>query len=310
MKKSLKMMLFALLCILTLLTCLSAAPSAAAAPARVQDFSFYRAGANSIQLRWTPVKGAEGYVLYQRIGNTSSYQRIIKSRTSGAYTVTGLTPDTDYTFAIRAYRTENKKEVLSPSYPVVDAATAAASVTGLTCEAEEDAVHLDWNPSDGAAGYYVYCDSGSGWSCLAVSEEPTYTGELTGDSEKYSFGVKTYSYFDGTKYISTDISVVNYYTVDPPEEVEGLTFVRSGSDSIQLRWTPSDDVDGYSIYQKTAGAGSFTLIAKGAPDGEYTADELKPDTKYQYAVRSYRMVGGDDVLCPTYPGHHGADDAR
>lgn len=80
--------------------------AAAKAPAKVTGVSAHAAGSNAVTVKWKKAKkGAKGYAVYcngdlvARIGGAK--------RTS--YTVGGLEPGTNYSFAVRSYKTVKKK---------------------------------------------------------------------------------------------------------------------------------------------------------------------------------------------------------
>ena len=83
----------------------------------------------SVKLTWTKVSNADGYIIYKYDDSKKSWVRIDKTTTNGtSYTVSKLSTGTKYKFAIKAYKTIDKKEIASASYPQVEVSTAKTKI--------------------------------------------------------------------------------------------------------------------------------------------------------------------------------------
>ena len=78
--------------------------------------------------------------------------------------------------------------------------------------------------------------------------------------------------------------------------VENLTFSGVGSASIDLVWDEAPGVDGYVVYQRDPLGNNIRIALTGT--ASYSIADLNPDTTYRFAVRSYRIVHDNEVICP------------
>jgi lysophospholipase L1-like esterase/fibronectin type 3 domain-containing protein len=274
--------------------------SAAGTPGSVEELTFSKPGARNIQLSWPTVSGAEGYVLYRRPSGVGGYTRITKGSYNGVYDVGGLEPNTTYDFVIRSYNTVNGKEALSPSFPIVTATTMAPAVTGLKAQVLDGEASMSWNASGGADGYYVFYNAGSGWHTLGGTTETTYTAPAPADAKQISYGVKTYKYIDGYRYISRDLASVKTTAVTTPGTVEDFAMEYAGASFIRLKWSKLENVEGYVVYQYVPATNKYQRLAKGNFDN-YTVENLKANTGYRFTIRAYNTLNGKDLLSPEFP---------
>lgn len=91
-------------------------------PANVTGFQAVATNASAIKLTWNKANGADGYIVYRYDTKAKKYKRIAKGKNL-TYTDKKLASGTSYKYAIRAYKTVDGKEVLSPSYPQITAVT-------------------------------------------------------------------------------------------------------------------------------------------------------------------------------------------
>lgn len=87
----------------------------AKAPAKVSSLKVKAKTDTTVTLKWSRVKGADGYLVYRYDNAQKKYVKIaaVKSR---SYKVTGLKADTTYKFAVRAYVREDGITLACTSY--------------------------------------------------------------------------------------------------------------------------------------------------------------------------------------------------
>ncbi|MBQ7295275.1 MAG: fibronectin type III domain-containing protein [Clostridia bacterium] len=140
------------------------AKTLSATPTQVKNLKTSTIDATSIKLKWTKITDAK-YVIYSYNSKTEKYTKIGTSSTN-SYTVKKLTAETDYTFAVRAYKTVKSKNYYGKYSSKLKVTTAVAPLTvakarGLYKEALD--VYMDW----------VY-------SCNYISYNHTVTHEFYG----------------------------------------------------------------------------------------------------------------------------------
>ena len=76
------------------------------------NFKATRYSSTSINLKWSGVSGASGYVIYRATSSQGTYS-LLKTTTSLYYKNTGLVTGRTYYYKIKAYRTVGTKKVYS-----------------------------------------------------------------------------------------------------------------------------------------------------------------------------------------------------
>ncbi len=163
--------------------------------------------AKSVKLTWNKVSGAQGYIVYKYDNSKKSYVRMTKTTTNvTSYTVTGLSNATSYTFAIRAYKTVDGKEVLSVSYPTVKAITYLDVVKNIKTTSAKTSIKLTWNKVSGSQGYIVYKYDNSKKSYVRVKKttntNTSYTITGLKSNTSYKVTVKAYKTVNGEEIVS------------------------------------------------------------------------------------------------------------
>ena len=258
-----------------------------ARPKAVTGFTLKSAGAASLALKWTKVKNADGYVVYQKSG--TGYKRIAKNNYNGAYTVKGLKPNTSYTFAIRSYRTVKGREVLSMNCTLLSAVTMPAKVKDLAVTLSEERAYLTWTASKGADGYMIYHNDGSGWKEYGTAKIPAFRKRQLVSSTDYTFGVKTYRMIRGKRVISSDITTVKGCTAPL---VPNYTFTKRNN-VYTLKWSAVKGADEYIVYSQIPGQ---SWVRRAVTKG-LTASFTQQGTPQLYlAVRAVNIHGSEKIL--------------
>ena len=150
--------------------------------------------ATSIKAAWKAVAGASGYLVTLYGSDNKAVKSVYTARTS--YTFSKLASGTVYKVRVTAYKTIDKKNVLSKLYAQLTTATAPGTPT-LKATAGTKKVSLSWNKQNGATGYVVYMSTSNNgkYSKVAVVKgnsavSYTKTGLSTGNT--YYFKVAAY----------------------------------------------------------------------------------------------------------------------
>lgn len=142
--------------------------------AKVADFKVGAVSTSAVKLTWTKVSGAKGYIIYQYDNSKKTWKRIAKAGNVNSFLVSNLTSNTTYSYAIKAYKTLNGKEVVSISYPTVSAKTKKVTLAKPALIAENKyestATHpynkqtntlvVNWKKVSNAKAYQVYIKGG------------------------------------------------------------------------------------------------------------------------------------------------------
>ena len=236
-----------------------------------------------VQVKWTAVTGATGYIVYRKSG-TGSWGRIadIKSGTTVSYTDKTAASGTTYTYTVRAYNADmmsnwnSTKSVKRLSDPSV---TGASNVTA--------GVQVKWTAVTGATGYIVYRKSGTGsWGRIAdikSGSTVSYTDQTAVSGTTYTYTVRAYSGSTMGSWSSTkSVKRLSNTTVTSASNVTA---------GVQVKWTKVTGATGYIVYRKS-GTGSYARIAdiKSGSTISYTDKTAVSGTTYTYTVRAYNAA--------------------
>ena len=146
-----------------------------------------------VQVKWSKVTGATGYIVYRKNGS-GSWGRIadIKSGSTVSYIDKTAASGTTYTYTVRAYNGStmgdwhSAKSVKRLSDPKL---TSASKVSG--------GINVRWTGVTGATGYIVYRKSGSGsWGRIAdikSGSTVSYTDRTAKAGTTYTYTVRAYN---------------------------------------------------------------------------------------------------------------------
>ena len=157
-----------------------------------------------VQVKWSKVTGATGYIVYRKTG-TGSWSRLatIKSGSTTSYTDKSAKSGTNYSYTVRACNGStmsdwhNYKTVKRLSNPAVTSASKTSN-----------GINVKWSKVTGATGYVVYRKTANGnWSRIAnikSGSTTSYTDTKASKGVTYTYTVRAYngstmSSFNSTK---------------------------------------------------------------------------------------------------------------
>lgn len=150
-------------------------------------------GSKKVELRWNVAYGADGYIIYRKVGSTSSFKYLAMTSYSG------YTDTTAYNYMYNFYRVypyyvnSSGQRVLGPSSSYVYARPVSA-VGNLKASNLVGGVKLSWEAAAGATGYMIYRRVGDGSFSYLTLTTSTGLMDMTASSEKYNF-YRVYPYF-------------------------------------------------------------------------------------------------------------------
>ena len=234
---------------------------------------------SGIQLKWSKVTDATGYILYRKTGN-GSWSRIadIKNGSTVSYIDKTAKSGTTYTYTIRAYSGKYMSDWKTTKTIKRLADPTVSSASNITA-----GVQVKWSKVTGATGYIVYRKNGSGsWSRVAdikSGSTVSYTDKTAKSGTTYTYTVRAYS---GS--IMGDWSSTKTVKRLADPTVSSASNITAG---VQVKWTKVTGATGYIVYRKT-GTGSWSRIAtiKSGSTTSYTDKSARSGTNYSYTVRA------------------------
>ena len=165
----------------------------------------------SLMLSWNAVSGAKGYVVYSYNINTGKYKKLAATSTN-SFTVNGLKAGTIHRYAVRAYKTANKKNYYSEYSAVLTTATKP-NAPQVTIMAGTKSASLSWNKVAGAKSYVIYWSTkkSSGFKKLGITKNTYASVSNLVSGKTYYFKVRAYRKAGGVN-IYSDYSAVKGIT--------------------------------------------------------------------------------------------------
>ncbi len=267
--------------------------------------------ANSIEVKWSTSKNADGYYIHRSLSKDGGYS-IVKTITNGStssYVDTDLLSGTRYYYKAQAYKNIGGKRIAGVFPSAAPSATTSGytvnTTTGLAVSKKTStSVTLKWNKTltsnDGkvVTGYYIYRSTAanSGYSLVAtVSNGETLTYKDTGltAGKTYYYRVQPYRTYKGTAgkggYASLSVA-----TLGKVGTVTGLKKSSVKIGSTKLSWSGVSTANGYEIYHSLKKGSGYSLV-KTTTSTSFTHSNLCSGTNNYYKVRAYRNEDGKKV---------------
>lgn len=154
----------------------------------------------SIALKWSTVKGADGYRIYVKT-SSGGWKKLATVKGKTTYTVKDLKAGTKYTFAVKAFSKSEDGEttIWATEFAQQSFKTLPGKTSKIAVKTSKNAVKLTWKEVKGAEGYRVYVKTAKGgWKTVStVKGKTNYTIKDLKANTTYEYAVKAY-YKDGS----------------------------------------------------------------------------------------------------------------
>ncbi|MFN8167405.1 MAG: hypothetical protein U0S36_01330 [Candidatus Nanopelagicales bacterium] len=220
-----------------------------------------QAGDQQAVLTWTAVGGASGYKVYR--GTT-----YVTTVASPAYTATGLTNGTAYSFYVTAV-VSGVESAPSATVSVTPYVAQPAIPTGLVATPGNAQVVLSWSAALNASSYRVY----RGATLVGSPTGTTFTDTGLVNGTAYSWTVVA---VNGSASSAASSAVTATPLAPAPGAPTGLS-VAPGNASAVLTWTATPTATSYRVYRGATLVGSPTSPT-------YTDTGLVNGTAYSWTV--------------------------
>ena len=256
--------------------------------------------ATTINLSWEDHSDNElGFKIERSIGTSSTFTEQGKVGPNiTTYTSDSLTPNTQYTYRVRAYNTIGDSGYSNTAALVTDD-IAPLPPTELVAEAVSTSeINLTWKDnSDNETGFIIERATGSSttFTELAVvgPNVITYSNDSLAPGTQYTYRLRAYNTIGDSGYSNTATSVSNDTAPFPPTE---LLAAAISSSEIALIWKDNSDNElGFNIERAEGNSTNFTshaLVSEGFT--AYNDISLVPGTQYRYRVLAFNSSGDSD----------------
>lgn len=241
-----------------------------------------------VKLSWTKAYGAQSYRVFAGDTGSGSLRPIaeIDNANTTTTTVSGLNPGESKDYTVYATRVSDTGTQIEKQSNVITL-TAPIDAPRLTALAEGyDSASLSWNAVDGATGYSVYRQEGSG----SFTEIKT-----TEDTSLEDTGLKTgteYTYYVKAKRGSGVSTESNHATVTPTFTGSTTLTVSNNNSGYYLAWDAVNGAASYEIWRGDGENGEQSHIAD-IDTNAYTDSSADSYSTYNYMVKPNRIVGGN-----------------
>lgn len=247
---------------------------------------------NSIQLTWQGVTAADGYRIYQAIGQKGEYKKIktIKNQDTTTYDISDLVTGTTYSYRVEAYQnSESGNLFLSPRSTQVKVKPMLDSVTVTDAKpVTYNTAKFSWEKVKGASGYVIVRSTKANGKFKEVGRTDkktfTYTDKKLVTGKSYYYKVVAYRKVNKKKILGKEGTILNIKT--SLEQVEMGESKNIDSTSVLLNWNKVDGAQAYVIY-RSEDQESYEKVAK-VKETTYTDTKLKTGLTYYYKVVASR----------------------
>jgi len=239
----------------------------------------------SISLSWTASTDNVATTGYQIFRNGAQ----VGTTASTGYTDSSLTPNTSYSYTVKALDAAGNLSPASTALVVASLpdTTKPSTPTGLTSPSKTDSsINLSWTASTddvGVTGYKILRNG----TQIGTSATASYTdGSLTPNTS-YSYTVEANDNAGNISTASTALVVSTLADTTKPSTPTGLASPSKTSNTVTLNWTASTDdvaVTGYNILR------NGTKVAT-SPSNSFTDTGLIQGTAYTYTIQAFDGAG-------------------
>ncbi|MBQ9372035.1 MAG: fibronectin type III domain-containing protein [Thermoguttaceae bacterium] len=246
----------------------------------------------SVTVSWGVVANASSYEVEYRQhvdeGQENAWSQPVSTNET-SYTITNLTPATQYDFRIVA-----KGEVEDPDYVASEAAETTdatraklATPTNVTTEHDLTSISLAWDAVDHAVKYaitYGVTDSGTTTTIEVDSPQFSIGGKASGVS--YTFVITAVG--DGDYYVDSEPTAAIVAQTQAKLVANAPTLDVRTTTSIAVKWNAVDHATGYTLYkdEQAIEVGNVT---------SYAITGLAEGTEYSFKIVAKGDEGNDVV---------------
>ncbi len=272
-------------------------PPAGTTPTSPSNLTAEATSPTEVSLSWTDNSDNEdGFKLERKQGSGPFSVIATLPPNTTTYTDTGLTPETTYTYRVRAYNSygysdySNEAQVTTP--PLV---TVPDPPTNLTIsEITSSSVSLSWTDnSDNEDGFKLYRREKEevDFSLLATLPADTtmYTDSSVEPEKTYYYKILAYNSAG-----SSDFSNIVTATIPPsaPENPTNFKVAETIGRDVSFSWDFTGSCDGFTIYE--INGTRKRVLELNSDDREATLSDVIYGT-HRYVIAAYKLNDGERV---------------
>lgn len=170
----------------------------------VYNIKLYDVTESSFTIKWSAVKGADGYVVY-RYDDYDGWKKV-KTTSAASYSVKNLESGTAKSYRVRAYIKNGSSYNYGGYSDTVVGNTLPKAPTNLSATTDDKVVYLTWKGSGRATGYEIsrFDPTTNSWQTIGKTSYDTFTDDSITKAGSYSYVVR--AYVSGDKTYTTSYS--------------------------------------------------------------------------------------------------------
>ncbi|MFC4404966.1 FIMAH domain-containing protein [Gracilibacillus xinjiangensis] len=257
------------------------------APSAPNDVTITETKSITVELDWTPVKGAISYSIYRSTEPNGNFAKVANT-ISTAYTDKPVAPSTTYYYKVSTTSIGGESEM---SDQVSTTTKEAISLPGVpkglgTGEVSTDAFEINWEPVANAESYDIYrkANEENDYSKIASIDTTSFNDTSVSVSRTgYSYKVRTVNEM-GASNLSEELNVEMPKPVAPSD----LKITLAGENFVGLAWDSHGGANQYNIYREANGEVTYIGYAKVDTFYDRTAE---PGVTYTYFIKAENASG-------------------
>ena len=253
-------------------------------PEKVKGIGTQNVLGNTIVLKWSKAKGADGYAVYKRDKKTGKYSVVADVKINTASVK--LEDVVGVSFKIRAYSLIDNKKVYAGYSSLYTNNIALSNVEEIKLSSvTQTSYKISWKKVNGANGYqlYRYDTKDKKWrlSKTVNSNSVKLSGFKSADMSDYK--VRAYCVKNGKSLCG---NYTAFAATTLPSAPKKLTVTPNKYSGLTIKWNYVQGATGYMIYTYSAADGSWKLLGT-TTNNYYHNNKLKQTRNYTYRVRAF-----------------------
>ena len=280
-------------------------PNPVTIPAVLASPSSIRAGSLSLtatSISWDRVDGATSY----QVHNNDKLVTTINHPATTSYTVTNLSPNTVYTYSVKACNDSGCSasiEVTFVTAPIGVSGTPQVSVVATTIGQAMPSLNVSWGRIRGVTSYQIFDAAGNNIVNVFSPATNHIIADLSADTLYeykvrgcYTSSAPTSS--PGSSEACGDFSEVGSATTPSiaiPATPSNVAAISLGLTSIRISWDSVDGADNYEVHNND----ELVITINNPATTTYTATDLLPATEYTYEIKACNDSGCSAAVSAT-----------
>ncbi|MFS0725283.1 fibronectin type III domain-containing protein [Paenibacillus sp. 1P07SE] len=251
------------------------------------------AAADTVALDWTPVDGADRYLIYRASSKDEAFRAVAAPGTA-VYEDQDIEQGITYTYKVTALgvggESAASEAVAVPTYDASQPAPPAPA--GLeAARTGSISVELAWQPVDEALSYTIYrAEAGGEEQRIGSASATRFTDTDVEPSTAYTYRV-TATGAGGESEHSEQIGVTTNPPVTLPEVPAGLSAGEVTPGAFGLEWPAVEGADSYVIYRKAESEAAFAKIGESDVPAYEDRQVSLGQASYRYQVAAVNEMG-------------------